>query len=504
MTNYKKIIIVVLALLLTGGVGYYIISKYDQSIPQSVIKNATKYDGNTTTINLDNMEYSGTGMTIEDNTIYIVYGGTYELTGTMTNNIVIDVQDDSDVYLVLNNVNIVSEAAPIYIMQGNTYITLKEDSTNYIEYTKAYNESEKIDGAIYASDDLLITGTGSLEVKSTYDGIVSKDTLTINDGTYIITSDDDAIRGKDNLIINNGEFTIVSTGDGLKSTNDSDTELGNIIINGGTFNITSNGDAISAYTNLTITDGDFTIKTGDGYVATSKTMDFGGWNNTTSKNGDSIKGIKADSLITISGGTFDLNTSDDAIHSNGNVLIENGKFTIKSSDDAIHADGLVEINGGTFDITSSEGIEGTYVKINDGTINISATDDGINAGNKSSNYQTTIEINGGNITIKMGNGDTDGIDSNGNLYINGGTINITCNSPFDYDGEAKYTGGTLIVNGSQTTSITSQMMGGGMMGMQGGMQQGQGNMQGTMPQDGNQNRMPQDNQNGNQGMRGRR
>ena len=66
----------------------------------------------------------------------------------------------------------------------------------------------------------------------------------------------------------------------------------------------------------------------------------------------------------------------------------------------------------------------------------------------------------------MGPGDTDAIDSNGNLYINGGTINITANSPFDYDGTAEHKGGTIIVNGTETDTITNQMMGGGMKGMQ--------------------------------------
>ena len=65
----------------------------------------------------------------------------------------------------------------------------------------------------------------------------------------------------------------------------------------------------------------------------------------------------------------------------------------------------------------------------------------------------------------MAQGDTDGIDSNGNLYINGGTINITGQSPFDYDGEAKYTSGTMIINGKETTEITNQFAGGGMMGI---------------------------------------
>ena len=35
-------------------------------------------------------------------------------------------------------------------------------------------------------------------------------------------------------------------------------------------------------------------------------------------------------------------------------------------------------------------------------------------------------------------------------------------SSFDYDGQATYTGGTIIVNGQTVNSITNSMMGGGM------------------------------------------
>ena len=76
----------------------------------------------------------------------------------------------------------------------------------------------------------------------------------------------------------------------------------------------------------------------------------------------------------------------------------------------------------------------------------------------------------------MGSGDTDGIDSNGNIYVNGGTINITGQNAFDYDGTAKYTSGTIIVNGVTINSITNQFIGGGNMG--GPMQNGNPNQAG--------------------------
>ena len=76
----------------------------------------------------------------------------------------------------------------------------------------------------------------------------------------------------------------------------------------------------------------------------------------------------------------------------------------------------------------------------------------------------------------MGQGDTDAIDSNGNIYINGGTINITGNSPFDYEGTAEKNGGTIVVNGTETNTITNQMMGGGMNGEMPGQMKQNGNM----------------------------
>ena len=78
----------------------------------------------------------------------------------------------------------------------------------------------------------------------------------------------------------------------------------------------------------------------------------------------------------------------------------------------------------------------------------------------------------------MGQGDTDALDSNGNLYINGGTLTINAQSAFDYDGIGEYNGGTIYVNGSQVDSLSNQMMGGPMGFGQGGGPMGGGPMGG--------------------------
>ena len=173
-------------------------------------------------------------------------------------------------------------------------------------------------------------------------------------------------------------------------------------------------------------------------------------------------GIVCKDDMVIASGTYDITASEDGINTNESLAIADCDMTIEAGDDAVHTDGMLQIDGGSFDITAAEGLEGTYIVINDGSITISASDDGINAAQKSDSYTPTVEINGGNITITMGQGDTDGIDSNGNIFINGGEISITGQSACDYDGTAELNGGTLTVNGQQVTTIPNQMMGGGM------------------------------------------
>ena len=255
----------------------------------------------------------------------------------------------------------------------------------------------------------------------------------------------------------NGENTITaqSTTDELEGVIHSTDDL--IFSGDGSLTVNGNNDGIVSKDALTIKSGTYIVNTTD----------------------DCIKG--KDSVV-ISGGTFNLtSTGGNGIKSTneegaklGYVEINGGTFNIKVADDAIHAITKVTINDGTFVINAHEGLEGTYITVNDGEIKIVATDDGVNAAAKSAAYTPTFEMNGGSLTINMGQGDTDAIDSNGNIVITGGTINITAQFAFDFDGTVTFTGGDVTVNGEKVTTITnSMMMGGGMMGPGGQGAQGQ-------------------------------
>ena len=177
------------------------------------------------------------------------------------------------------------------------------------------------------------------------------------------------------------------------------------------------------------------------------------------------KAIDANDSIRISDWNFTLNAWTDALHAENNdddtigfIYIGWWTFNLSVGDDALHATSIVQIDDWTLDITASEWIEATYVQINGWSITIAATDDWINASSKSDTYEVAIEITWWDLTITMWAGDTDWIDSNGNLYLYGWTINISARSPADYDGTVIYSWATLIIDGVTYDYVPNQMM----------------------------------------------
>ena len=185
-------------------------------------------------------------------------------------------------------------------------------------------------------------------------------------------------------------------------------------------------------------------------------------------------GIRGKDMLSISGGTISVNAQGDGLKSTnetdageGNLVISGGSVTIQSGDDGIKSEQKVWITGGTINVAKSvEGIEAPVIIIDGGDITVYASDDGLNA--SASAITTTglsITINSGTLAVTVGSGDTDAIDSNGDIIVNGGTITITApTSSFDFDGTGSINGGTVTVNGQTITTMPTQMMGGGAMG----------------------------------------
>ena len=170
--------------------------------------------------------------------------------------------------------------------------------------------------------------------------------------------------------------------------------------------------------------------------------------------------------MVINGGSYTIDSSDDSLHSNANLTVTAGTFQISSGDDGLHADNKTTVTGGSITIAKSyEGIEGQSVAISGGVIQLTASDDGLNAaggndqsglggrpgmGNFASGSDCLIQISGGKLMINAGG---DGIDSNGKLYVTGGETYVSGptnsgNGALDYDGEGQITGGIIVAVGA--------------------------------------------------------
>ena len=430
----------------------------------------------------DNTTVNGKGVKVEKNVITINTAGTYSISGTLSDGqIIVNTNKEEKTYILLDGVDITCKnSSPLQILSSEkTVIALGDNSENKISDGKSYDESENNpDAAIFSKEDLVFIGTGSLEVNGNYDkGIVSKDDLIIESGNISVKSVADGIKGKDSVVIRGGKITVDAGGDGIQSYNDKEDDKGYISLEGGTIKITAGQDGIQAETNLLITDGNIDITTGGGSKNSSDKEGWGNWGakppgrpeestTSTSENSTSAKAIKAGSIIELDGGKITIDSSDDSIHSNDKLIINSGDMEMSSGDDGIHADSELEINGGTINITKSyEGIESAKLTINDGDIHVVASDDGLNAAGGADNSSTngrpgqnkmesttsgTAIINGGYMVI---NANGDGIDSNGDLTITGGTILVNGpinggNGALDYDGDCNMSGGTLIAAGS--------------------------------------------------------
>lgn len=388
-----------------------------------------KLSDDSTTCDSDAVQISG-------NTVTIIDEGTYILSGTLTDGMVIvDAEDTDKVQLVLDGVDITSaESAAIYVREADkVFITTASDSQNTLTNGGTYTaiDDNNIDAAIFSKSDLTLNGAGSLTITAKAGhGVVSKDDLVLTSRTYQIDAASHGLSGKDSVRIAGGSYTIVSGKDGIHAENADNTSLGFVYLADGTFDITSDGDGISAGNWLQADGGVYTVKAGGGSENVQKSD--GEWQfgpgqqtestDTTEEDTVSMKAIKAAGELILKGGKYSLDSADDTIHSNANITISDGEFTLASGDDGIHADSATTISGGTIDITESyEGIEGLSIDITGGETYVSGP---TNDGNSALDYNGTGTVTGG-IFIAAG---SSGMAENFGDSSTQGVMMVTVNS----------------------------------------------------------------------------
>ena len=435
---------------------------------------------------------AGNCVTVTGGTVTIKCGGEYDFSGSYSGNdaqiLVNTAKTDSSVYLNMKGLTLTNTAdAPIYIQKASkAFVVAKNGTTNTFtdassraktySYTNDAGEAktDTTGACIYSKDDLTIKGEGTLIVKANYNnGIHTSNDLKVKNGLITVNAKNNGLKGKGSVEISGGTINITTTeGDGIKSDTEDATDLasgkGSIEITGGTITVTSAFDGITAANAVIVANGESekpTIKiiTGGGHsclsdptTASSSTGRGGfggggfpgGMGGSSCSTTESMKGIKGDSSIAISGGVIDINSRDDGLHSGGTITLSGGTMTIATDDDGVHAEKALYVkdNANVSVTIAYEGMESPDMNFEGGITSVITTDDGWNAAGGTSTTSTgntgrggwggagggmggstgNLKVSGGYHYVYVGAGDTDGIDSNGGISITGGVIIVEC------------------------------------------------------------------------------
>ncbi len=371
------------------------------------------------------------GVSVENGTITITSGGTYRLTGEYSGQVKIEAAKTDTVRLVLDNakitnstgaaINVVSAAEAIIYTAAGTTNTVA-DGANYTA-----TGDDDPDAAIYSTANLTLTGEGSLSVEGAYEeGIHTTGGLVIASGTLEVNAANTGIKGKDYVDITGGIVNVTAAQDGIKSTNTDDESLG--------------------FTRLSA--GSVTVSAGD-------------------------DGLKAPRTLEISGGTLNIEKSNEGIEAQY-INILDGEVTVNSSDDGINASLKDSSSDTSSDTTSGTATTGQQTQQNqNGQVQQAPAGGGAAPGGSQGStgqnqnmpqpptdgtmpgggggtfevVDAAINISGGTVTV---NAEGDGIDSNGTATFSGGTV--TVNGPAAGGNNALDSNGDLLLNGGTVTA----------------------------------------------------
>ena len=384
-----------------------------------------------TTITLSGSSASASGSSssnvkVDGGTATINSGGTYVISGELTNGRIVVNAPKADVRLVLSGASITSSDGPAIDVQdaGNAIVVMAKDSKNTLTDGATYASGQEATAALFSSDTLTITGTGSLNVTGSYkDGISSKDGLIITgNATINVKAADDGLRGKDYLVVESGTLTVEAGGDGLKSSEGNDETKGFISLGKASVTLTSSDDAITATTDVTVKDTTLTITAGGGQAnATVEEQAAPGQESTADSTTPSPKGINAGVSYTQDSGSVTVNAADEGLQAPF-INVAGGELSIAAGDDGINA------SNGDHVI---EGHENADTESDDGSV---------------------LTISGGEVEVSYAS--SDGIDSNGSAYVKGGIV-VVSGQAGEMDGAVDANGETQLVGVTGSPSVSA-------------------------------------------------
>ena len=437
---------------------------------------------------------SGTGsdgVSVDGDTVTISAAGTYRLSGSLSDGKVVVAAGKEDVVrIILDNASISSSTgSAIQVDESNeTLLYLEDGTSNSVSDASTYADTaeDAANAAIYSMADLTIAGQGSLDVKGNYqDGIVSKDGLVLASGQLTVTSADDGIKGKDYVALLGGHVDITATGDGIKSTNDTDADRGWLHQYGGQLNVSAGDDGIKAEQLLTLSGGAATVaKSNEGLEA--PTINLTGTTVNVTASDDGVNATAGSSENAAQGGGGAMDAAQDA-----HLNISGGKVTISAEGDGLDSNGDISITGGTTVVNGPTNGGNGALDSNgdisvDGGVLFAAGSDGMAEGLGETSKQSGVQASLGT-TVDAGVA-IHIVDSSGSVVASFVTSKATANVVYssseivDGDTYSIYTGGTADVDaGLGTGSITDATkvatatagefesgMGGGMGGQGGG------------------------------------
>ncbi len=437
----------------------------------------------------DHAVVSGGGAYAYNGDVIISSAGKYVVSGSLDDgSILVDADNSAKIWILLNGAKLQSAGdACIRVEQADkVFLTLAEGTENILRTTAISEEQQNsgVDAALFARDDLTLNGSGSLLVESPEaHGIAANDELVITGGIICVSASRDALHANDGMRITSANLDLSASDDGI-DLNGPESEL---YIESGSLRIHAADDGIAAGFSLTIAGGNVTVEAEKDGITAAGTVTVNDGELTVSAADD---GIHADSSVLISGGTIQIPSCYEGIEA-VTIDISGGDIAIYPEDDGLNANGGGFSFGGGAPFSGTPGTQpgndipegpdmsgsiprerpeipageipsgpepGKPAFPTEGSFPDSNGTTSHAEGEESSASETWIHISGGSITIVNETArDADGIDSNGDIIISGGTIlvslvNSGSNSALDYGSEngsvMKISGGAVIACGS--------------------------------------------------------